>query len=648
MNEKEFFESIKPLISEYIEYQKQPMPDEWVDNRASSILQVQQREYLSDKERFLLEALDEEKGMEIRKELIKELSQIRIETKHSKQENIYDKAKEFIDSNKEKMNKNIEEKNNQFEEIREKRSKAINEKVKAYKLRKMLLNQVGENSIVYKAADKDVRIKLSKYKELDREFKSKKEELEQAQEELAGFEEIYNEIDFESEAGIQTLFSIAESQEEKDEEIERLKDEDIEVIEPEKIKTKSDYEQQRREKIKVMFKEKESGLEDLLWTKYIESRDRVLDMENIDEAEEIVEGIKDKTLLEIYESAIHVLKGDSKSQLLELMNKIKERTLVEEKPEEKKSEAKKSEVNKSEEKKSEAKKPETKKPEVKKSEAKKSEAKKPETKKPEVNKSEEKKPEVNKSEAKKPGAAILKINALYGAKYDKYNISNIDEKSKRIIISKQDLDIDRIAKRELSEKLNKVVDPISIDTYLLMALYKYDKSYNTNTVDKYIKIITKNVSPSEKRKEMKESGLQIEYNLTNLYKSSLSKEQRKEILEIANISKEKGIATVKKGFRVKARETWDNIKDMLPKKTKFKLFPINRNDSLKDISAKNNNILRMESLMKAGKAVVEKSYKGSLDVGIPQDEQKMNSIKIQEKMAVKDEMGHDIKDEKSI
>ena len=628
MNEKEFFESIKPLISEYIEYQKQPMPDEWVDNRASSILQVQQREYLSDKERFLLEALDEEKGMEIRKELIKELSQIRIETKHSKQENIYDKAKEFIDSNKEKMNKNIEEKNNQFEEIREKRSKAINEKVKAYKLRKMLLNQVGENSIVYKAADKDVRIKLSKYKELDREFKSKKEELEQAQEELAGFEEIYNEIDFESEAGIQTLFSIAESQEEKDEEIERLKDEDIEVIEPEKIKTKSDYEQQRREKIKVMFKEKESGLEDLLWTKYIESRDRVLDMENIDEAEEIVEGIKDKTLLEIYESAIHVLKGDSKSQLLELMNKIKERTLVEEKPEEKKSEAKKSEVNKSEEKKSEA--------------------KKPETKKPEVNKSEEKKPEVNKSEAKKPGAAILKINALYGAKYDKYNISNIDEKSKRIIISKQDLDIDRIAKRELSEKLNKVVDPISIDTYLLMALYKYDKSYNTNTVDKYIKIITKNVSPSEKRKEMKESGLQIEYNLTNLYKSSLSKEQRKEILEIANISKEKGIATVKKGFRVKARETWDNIKDMLPKKTKFKLFPINRNDSLKDISAKNNNILRMESLMKAGKAVVEKSYKGSLDVGIPQDEQKMNSIKIQEKMAVKDEMGHDIKDEKSI
>ena len=608
MNEKEFFESIKPLISEYIEYQKQPMPDEWVDNRASSILQVQQREYLSDKERFLLEALDEEKGMEIRKELIKELSQIRIETKHSKQENIYDKAKEFIDSNKEKMNKNIEEKNNQFEEIREKRSKAINEKVKAYKLRKMLLNQVGENSIVYKAADKDVRIKLSKYKELDREFKSKKEELEQAQEELAGFEEIYNEIDFESEAGIQTLFSIAESQEEKDEEIERLKDEDIEVIEPEKIKTKSDYEQQRREKIKVMFKEKESGLEDLLWTKYIESRDRVLDMENIDEAEEIVEGIKDKTLLEIYESAIHVLKGDSKSQLLELMNKIKERTLVEEKPEEKKSEAKKSEVNKS----------------------------------------EEKKPEVNKSEAKKPGAAILKINALYGAKYDKYNISNIDEKSKRIIISKQDLDIDRIAKRELSEKLNKVVDPISIDTYLLMALYKYDKSYNTNTVDKYIKIITKNVSPSEKRKEMKESGLQIEYNLTNLYKSSLSKEQRKEILEIANISKEKGIATVKKGFRVKARETWDNIKDMLPKKTKFKLFPINRNDSLKDISAKNNNILRMESLMKAGKAVVEKSYKGSLDVGIPQDEQKMNSIKIQEKMAVKDEMGHDIKDEKSI
>ena len=643
MNEKEFFESIKPLISEYIEYQKQPMPDEWVDNRASSILQVQQREYLSDKERFLLEALDEEKGMEIRKELIKELSQIRIETKHSKQENIYDKAKEFIDSNKEKMNKNIEEKNNQFEEIREKRSKAINEKVKAYKLRKMLLNQVGENSIVYKAADKDVRIKLSKYKELDREFKSKKEELEQAQEELAGFEEIYNEIYFESEAGIQTLFSIAESQEEKDEEIERLKDEDIEVIEPEKIKTKSDYEQQRREKIKVMFKEKESGLEDLLWTKYIESRDRVLDMENIDEAEEIVEGIKDKTLLEIYESAIHVLKGDSKSQLLELMNKIKERTLVEEKPEEKKSEAKKSEVNKSE-----AKKPETKKPEVKKSEAKKSEAKKPETKKPEVNKSEEKKPEVNKSEAKKPGAAILKINALYGAKYDKYNISNIDEKSKRIIISKQDLDIDRIAKRELSEKLNKVVDPISIDTYLLMALYKYDKSYNTNTVDKYIKIITKNVSPSEKRKEMKERGLQIEYNLTNLYKSSLSKEQRKEILEIANISKEKGIATVKKGFRVKARETWDNIKDMLPKKTKFKLFPINRNDSLKDISAKNNNILRMESLMKAGKAVVEKSYKGSLDAGIPQDEQKMNSIKIQEKMAVKDEMGHDIKDEKSI
>ena len=156
------------------------------------------------------------------------------------------------------------------------------------------------------------------------------------------------------------------------------------------------------------------------------------------------------------------------------------------------------------------------------------------------------------------------IRILYSAKQDKYLIKNVNTEEEWHV-NRKDL---RFDKERLAEKAGKTLEDLkNVDINVLEVLRMYDRQFGTNKANEYYKMMTEiGKSPKDRENEMEESQIDIEYNLKGLFDKNKKSKQpkidvtdRTELLSIANNAKKKGIATVKKGFKVSAFEMRDNI-----------------------------------------------------------------------------------------
>ena len=252
MEENKLFQEIEPLIEEYINYSRQEMPTIAFDLRRFVTMDTLDKQYPDDKEGELLRRLDEDRAVDVRIALIEELKLVREENMKAKREVIYSKVKEFVNNSIEQMNKEIEEKREQeiegkikkeieektkeLEEAEQKRKQSFSARMKAYKVRKMLLKEVGNESKIYKVADEEAKEKLEKNKEdvkrskiLKQELQEKNIELQEKEQEILGmeqdlqyFKDKYDDIEFLSEHGIYTLLDMIGL--EKEQEMVRMSD----------------------------------------------------------------------------------------------------------------------------------------------------------------------------------------------------------------------------------------------------------------------------------------------------------------------------------------------------------------------------------------------------------------------------------------
>lgn len=207
------------------------------------------------------------------------------------------------------------------------------------------------------------------------------------------------------------------------------------------------------------------------------------------------------------------------------------------------------------------------------------------------------------------------VRILYSARTDKYLITNVNNGEQRIVSRK---DIQKIDRNLLEEKMGR--DLRNVDVNILQLLLDYDKEYKTTKSAEYVEMLSSfGKNKKERQQEMKENEINIEYNLRGLYgkheveldeyETNFSKEERRELLEIANNAKNKGIAKVKKGFKVSLLELGEKIssrilKVKLPTAKKILSLPKTEKQKLK---------LREEAKQQEYDKLVNKEYMQSLD-----------------------------------
>lgn len=178
-------------------------------------------------------------------------------------------------------------------------------------------------------------------------------------------------------------------------------------------------------------------------------------------------------------------------------------------------------------------------------------------------------PDLEKIDLKKEQEEITKnsksVRILYSAKRDKYLVTNVKLGKIKVVDRKE---LDQIDKRTLAEVWGKDLD--NVDINVLQVLMAYDKQYKTTKATEYVDMLSTNgKSKKQRQAEMQESQIDIEYNLKGLYnkykigfneyEDEFSKEEKEELLSIANNASKKGIATVKKGLKVSFMEIISKI-----------------------------------------------------------------------------------------
>ncbi len=172
------------------------------------------------------------------------------------------------------------------------------------------------------------------------------------------------------------------------------------------------------------------------------------------------------------------------------------------------------------------------------------------------------------------------IRILYSARTDKYLIMNQNKQTEEIVGRKE---LRNISKKQLAKKNGRTVEELkNIDMNILQLLIAYDKKNQTSKAKEYYTMMTQiGKSKKDRQQEMKEHQIDIEYNLNGLYdkNSKINNKEKRKLLHIANNAKQKGIATMKKGMKVKTMEFIDKIfekfklADSLPKGEKIFALP---------------------------------------------------------------------------
>lgn len=253
--------------------------------------------------------------------------------------------------------------------------------------------------------------------------------------------------------------------------------------------------------------------------------------------------------------------------------------------------------------------------------------------KPEV-KEESNKFNLNEEKQKEIVENNNSVRILYSAKTDKYLITNVNNGEQKIVSRKE---IEKIDKSLLEEKLGR--DLRNVDTNILQLLLDYDKEYKTTKSSEYVQMLSSfGKSKIERQQEMQENEIDINYNLKGLYdkeevefdeyEDKFEKEERQEILEIANNAKDKGTAKVKKGIKVSLLELKDKI---LSRISKVKLPTSKKKLSLPQTKKQK---LREEVKQQEYDKLANKEYMQSLDKQFEEELRKEKNRQFIEKVNV--------------
>lgn len=226
------------------------------------------------------------------------------------------------------------------------------------------------------------------------------------------------------------------------------------------------------------------------------------------------------------------------------------------------------------------------------------------------------------------------VRILYSAKTDKYLVTNVNTGKQRIVRRK---DIGKIDKNLLEERIGK--DLSNVDTNILQLLLEYDKEYKTTKSSEYVQMLSSlGKNKQERQQEMQKNEIDIEYNLKGLYdkeevelyeyEDNFEKEERQELLEIANNAKKKGIAKVKKGIKVSLLELKDKI---LSRISKIKLPTAKKTLSLPQTKKQK---LREEVKQQEYDKLTNKEYMQSLDKQFEEELRKEKNRQFIEKVNV--------------
>ncbi len=225
------------------------------------------------------------------------------------------------------------------------------------------------------------------------------------------------------------------------------------------------------------------------------------------------------------------------------------------------------------------------------------------------------------------------IEIRYRADIDKYSIINKDTDERDITEYNKipPMTIEEIVEKyELYDSFEEGIDPA-----IVAILEKFDEKNGTSKTEKYLKAVTKMGESKEDRQEdMEDAKIAIKYNLTGLYdkKYGFSKEERNSILEMANKAERNGIATVKKGVKVRVSSIFEKVTNKLFSK-KIALgngknkqireemdgFMKSMNNAAKNVTSKNSWQQRVHAEVNEEKAI--KNAEAKAEVEQPEVEQ---------------------------
>lgn len=104
---------------------------------------------------------------------------------------------------------------------------------------------------------------------------------------------------------------------------------------------------------------------------------------------------------------------------------------------------------------------------------------------------------------------------------------------------------------------NKAIQKIDMNVAAILCVY--DKNKESNKLEKYIEVLSKENKEPAKSK-LRDNGITISYDMRGLYKNKqLEKQDKRELMSFANASKESGVSEVKKDIRTSIYEKIDSL-----------------------------------------------------------------------------------------
>lgn len=255
------------------------------------------------------------------------------------------------------------------------------------------------------------------------------------------------------------------------------------------------------------------------------------------------------------------------------------------------------------------------------------------------------------------------VKIVYNAKTNEYKVTNLGlNKEYMLAAEKVQESIDDVDKVEIANEYN--LDESQTDNIhlkVMAILVNYDEIFKTHKTVEYFKEVTTigQYSKEDRIKNMNELGIDITYDLKGLYDRDAygdrkySKEERREILEVANNAKAKGIAKVNKGLKVKFGEMLDKITSINPKnlfkQAKEQRFLNGKTDDVVEIDKLNSKEANKNNLKEKGKNAVnslkEKAQKFGEEIRQNVDEEEA-AIEAQRKANVKKDMKEEKEEQK--
>lgn len=518
------------------------------------VSQVEEKKYENNYEGELLQKLDEEADLSIRREAIEELKELRRSEREKAEKNLSDLENEtqkecarVIDRIREELKSEIETKKQKLEEVQKAKKQYVSERINI----RAIYKQCKPESRIFRAATEDEQEIISKIKEEHKKINELENEVNSSTNTLKAFEEEYGKIDLQNDMSQLiniVLESITSSPDllAKEDEWNREQEEMAKEENREAARRRIEENREARKRIQedrqkaAKRKQKEADYNEAV----IESLEDNLRGTTKDEQEQYLMGVlsemeKDNDTLDstkrLVEKEVKARLEALSSEKTQESNTTKGETTIDIQP---------PKAGISSEPKAQVKTEQQIKPKAT------VKVEEPETKvtsTPAAQTKQEPKTEINE---KPLDEKDMPISIIYQARKDRYVVK--DANRERGIIA-QTKKIKVIDKSVLAEELQMEEQDLNyLDLNIVSVLRKLDERNGTNRAEQYI---NNTLDPKNK-----DENMQISYDLRGLFRNKeISKENASNLLECANYVKTFELGKVKKGLGTIVGEKVNNI-----------------------------------------------------------------------------------------